>query len=141
MLQRGLDCGQKHHCDDAQWKIKPCEMYLHVRYLVVRYVTPALQLQRVPAPKVNGTRCCEAAWGRIERAGLTGRFPGLMPSVDGGQMLLHHLMSAVSVNACTALLLVKMCPSAGPRGSTGGSSFQPYLSTEVLMQEPNGAQR
>lgn len=72
MLQRGLDCGQKHHRDDAQWKIKPCEMYLHVRYLVVRYVTPAFQLQRVPAPKVNGTRCCEAAWGRIERAGLTG---------------------------------------------------------------------
>lgn len=132
MLQRGLDCGHKHHRDDAQWRIKACEMSAPIRYLVVRCVTPALQLQRVPALKVNGTRCCEAAWGRTERAGLTG-----ICSPDSCRLLMEgsccSLVSkvtsrmatrsfdvGVSVNACTALLLVKMCPSAGPRGSTGG---------------------
>lgn len=72
-----------------------------------------------------------AAWGRRERAGLTG-----ICSPDSRRLLMEgscrSLVSKVTscmatrsfdVNACAALLLVKMCPSAGPRGSTGAHLF------------------
>lgn len=42
----GLVVTQKHRYDDAQWEIQPCEMSVHIRGLVERCGTPALQRQR-----------------------------------------------------------------------------------------------